>query len=162
MAGRYQLHGAAGLVSGHRGKRSNRAIAAATRREILELAQQRYADFPPTLAHEKLSEAHGYRLSVETLRGWLIEAGAWKPKGRRPARVHPPRERRPCLGELAPIDGSPHDWVGTPELHSKGGSLRLRQDHFARRGDATTPRYSPKPLESHHDHHSKADISNLG
>ena len=72
--------------------------------------QQRYADFPPTLAHEKLTEGHGYRLSVETLRGWLIEAGLWQPQARRRARLHPPRERRPCVGELVQIDGSPHDW----------------------------------------------------
>lgn len=110
LAQRYQRRGAAGLVSGHRGKRSNRAMAAAMRREILELVQQRYADFPPTLAHEKLSEVHGYRLSVETLRGWLIEAGLWQPQVRRPARVHAPRERRRCVGELVQIDGSPHDW----------------------------------------------------
>ena len=70
----------------------------------MELVRKRYADFPPTLAHEKLTERHGYRLSVETLRGWLIEAGLWK------LRVHPPRERRSCVGELVQIDGSRHDW----------------------------------------------------
>ncbi|MDE0433760.1 MAG: hypothetical protein OXH92_07090 [Bryobacterales bacterium] len=84
------MAGAAGLASRRRGQRPNNAIAEAKRGAILELVQQRYADFPPTLAHEKLSEVYGYRLSVETLRGWLIEAGLWKPKVRRPARLHSP------------------------------------------------------------------------
>ncbi len=110
LAGRYKRYGAAGLVSLRRGKRSNRAIAEETRRGIMELVKQRYADFPPTLAQEKLREEHGYRLSVETLRGWLIEEGLWQPKARRSGRVHQPRERRPCVGELVQIDGSAHDW----------------------------------------------------
>ena len=93
-----------------RGRRPNNAIAAATRREILELVEQRYADFPPTLAHEKLTQVHGYRLSVETLRQGLIEEGLWPPQARPLARRHQPRERRPCVGELVQIDGSPHDW----------------------------------------------------
>ena len=110
LAARYRVAGVAGLASRRRGQRPNNAIAEAKRGAILELVQQRYADFPPTLAHEKLTEGHGYRLSVETLRGWLIEAGLWQPQARRRARLHPPRERRPCVGELVQIDGSPHDW----------------------------------------------------
>ena len=32
------------------------------------------------------------------------------PYSRRRPRVHQPRYRRDCLGELVQIDGSPHDW----------------------------------------------------
>ena len=55
-------------------------------------------------------EAHGFKLSAETLRGWMIEDGLWRPKARRDARAHPSRSRRSCLGDLVRIDGSPHDW----------------------------------------------------
>ena len=48
--------------------------------------------------------------STETLRGWMMGAGLWKPKLRRAKRVHPSRPRRECLGELVQIDGSHHDW----------------------------------------------------
>ena len=72
------------------------------------LVHERYADFGPTLACEKLVEQHGYRLSVETLRQWMIAEGLWKPKKRKAARKK--RPRRPCPGELVQIDGSPHDW----------------------------------------------------
>lgn len=36
--------------------------------------------------------------------------GLWVPYSRRKPRVHQPRYRRDCLGELVQIDGSPHDW----------------------------------------------------
>jgi hypothetical protein len=67
---RYRQNGAAGLVSGHRGKRANNAIAAGVREEVLGLVHRQYADFTPTFAHEKLTEVHGYHFSVETLRQW--------------------------------------------------------------------------------------------
>ncbi len=107
---RYRAEGAAGLVSRHRGKRPNNRIADALRRKVLDLVRSRYADFGPTLACEKLVERHGHRLSVETLRQWMIADGLWKPRVRRQARIHQRRPRRPCRGELVQIDGSPHDW----------------------------------------------------
>ena len=71
---RYRARGAAGLVSGHRGRRSNNAIAPSVKAAALELIRERYVDFGPTLAHEKLVEAHGFGVSVETVRQWMIEA----------------------------------------------------------------------------------------
>ncbi len=40
----------------------------------------------------------------------MAEEGLWRPKGRRKARVHQSRPRRARVGELARVDGSPHDW----------------------------------------------------
>ena len=71
--------------------------------------RDRYPDFGPTFASEKLAELHGHRLSAETLRGWMIEDGLWRPKARRDVRAHPPSQRE-CVGDLVQIDGSPHDW----------------------------------------------------
>ena len=107
---RYRSQGAAGLVSRRRGQRPPNALAPALRAQAVAVVRERYPDFAPTLAHEKLTEAHGYTFSVETLRQWLIAAGVWQPKRRRAPRVHPRRPRRPCVGELLQIDGSPHDW----------------------------------------------------
>ena len=42
-----------------------------------------------TFASQKLLEEHGHRLSAETLRGWMIEDGLWRPKARREVREHP-------------------------------------------------------------------------
>jgi hypothetical protein len=41
----------------------------------LSLVRERYADFGPTLAAEKLAEVRGCTISRETLRGWMIAAG---------------------------------------------------------------------------------------
>ena len=110
LVARYREQGAEGLASGHRGKRSNNAIDASVRRAVMELVRERYRDFGPTFACEKLVECHGHRLSSETLRQWMIEDGLWKAKARRGVREHPSRPRRECVGDLVQIDGSPHDW----------------------------------------------------
>ena len=107
---RYRKRGVAGLSSGRRGRRPNNAIADGVRRQVMDLVGERYADFGPTFAREKLVEAHGYRLSVETLRQWMIADGLWRAKARRAVRVHQSRARRECFGDLVQIDGSPHDW----------------------------------------------------
>lgn len=107
---RYRDEGPAGLVSRRRGGRPNNAIAALTRVQIMALVRARYADFGPTLACEKLTAHHGHRISVETLRQWMIADNLWQPRQRRAARTHQRRLRRPCFGELVQIDGSPHDW----------------------------------------------------
>jgi len=106
----YREHGPPGLISGHRGKPSNRKIADELKCRAVNLVRERYRDFRPTLANEKLMEVHKIRLSVETLRQWMIEAKIWHGKVRRKAKPHQMRERRPRLGELIQIDGSPHDW----------------------------------------------------
>lgn len=107
---RYRDQGVQGLMSLRRGKRANNTISASIRDQALELVKQNYSDFSPTFAHEKLTEKHGYQFSVETLRQWMIASKLWKAKGQRKARIHPSRTRRPCVGELLQVDGSPHDW----------------------------------------------------
>jgi len=67
-------------------------------------------DFGPTLAAEKLEERHDLEVSVETLRRWMIDAEIWVPRLRRNRRVHQPRHRRSCFGELIQIDGCEHAW----------------------------------------------------
>lgn len=107
---RLREEGAGGLVSRRRGRPSNRRIDLALRQRYLDLVRERYADFGPQLAHEYLQRDHGFGFSVETLRGWMMAAGLWRAKQRRAVRVHSPRPRRSCLGELVQIDGSHHDW----------------------------------------------------
>jgi transposase len=106
---RYEASGAAGLISGHRGRPSNRRYDQAIKQAILASVKQRYSDFGPTLAAEYLLE-EGYEVSKETLRQWMVADGLWKPSHKRRKRLHPPRDRRSRTGELIQIDGSPHDW----------------------------------------------------
>ena len=110
LARAIRLKGAQGAVSKRWGMASNRRIPQAVRDEFVGLVREHYADFGPTLACEYLASQHGYTGSAETLRGWMMQAGLWKAKRSRVRRVHSPRERRSCLGELVQIDGSPHAW----------------------------------------------------
>jgi transposase len=105
----FRLHGVDALISKHRGRPPNNKISDAVRTQALSLIHDKYSDFGPTLAHEYLTEQHGLKFSVETLRQWLIDDGIWKAKQTK-CKVHQSRERRPCYGELIQIDGSPHDW----------------------------------------------------
>ena len=62
------------------------------------------------LAAKKLEEVHQLSISKETMRKWMIEAGIWQSRIERKRRVHQPRKRRECFGELIQIDGSHHWW----------------------------------------------------
>ena len=106
----YRKQGAKGLVSQRRGKASNNRLDAGIVQQALDLIKEKYTDFGPTLAHEKLVEVHQIQMSRESVRRIMIEEGIWKPKRAKKPPVHQMRERRACFGELVQIDGSDHDW----------------------------------------------------
>src|SRR5260221_10551872 len=106
----FRTDGPDGLLISRKREPSNRALGPVFRETVLSIVRERYADFGPTLAAEKLSELHGLDLGVETLRQWMIGAGLWVRRKDRLKRVHQPRARRDCLGELVQIDGSEHWW----------------------------------------------------
>jgi transposase len=106
----YKAQGAKGLISVRRGKESNNRLDAVVIEQAIDLIYKHYQDFGPTLAHEKLVEVHGLKLSDESVRRLMIEEGVWKPKRAKKPSAHQMRERRACFGELVQIDGSDHDW----------------------------------------------------
>jgi hypothetical protein len=110
LAKAYGQHGPEALVSRRRGRPSNRSYPATLRTEAIGIVRERYSDFGPTLAAEKLTELHGIHLGRETLRQWMMAAGLWQDRRARLKPVHQPRYRRECLGELIQIDGSEHWW----------------------------------------------------
>ena len=106
---RYVTEGDKGLVHRNRGRPSNRRKPCELREAVLGLYRERYWDFGPTLAAEKLEEVHGYEVDHETLRRWLLAAGLWK-RQRRHAQHREWRERKAHFGELVQMDGSHHKW----------------------------------------------------
>jgi len=54
----YRTRGVDGLISKQRGRPSNRRKPEDVRTEALTIIRERYADFGPTLAAEKLRELH--------------------------------------------------------------------------------------------------------
>lgn len=134
---RFAAAGVKGMISGRRGKPSNNQLAPGVAQQALRLVRDHYADFGPTLACEQLRERHGVKLSTETLRNLMIQAGLWIPKNERQAPLHQPRERRACLGELVQIDGSRHHWFEQRGMacallvYVDDATGRLLQLHFA-------------------------------
>jgi transposase len=106
----YKTQGAVGLVSRRRGKPSNNQLDPWIMQKAIDLIYEHYQDFGPTLAHEKLTEVHGLKLSDESVRRLMITEGLWKPKCAKKPPVYQMRQRRACFGELVQIDGSDHDW----------------------------------------------------
>jgi transposase len=110
LQARYRQEGIEGLISKQRGKPSNNQISETVKSEICTLIREKYNDFGPTLAHEKLVEQHNQKLSIESIRQIMITDELWVPKQRKTKRVFQLRPRRERFGELIQIDGSPHDW----------------------------------------------------
>jgi hypothetical protein len=141
---RLAAQGDRALVHGLRGRPSNHRHDDQFRKQVLRAYQQRYGDFGPTLASEKLA-GEGLIVSPETLRCWLLAAGMWQRQRQR----DPHRSRRPrrsCFGELVQMDASIHDW-----LEGRGEELVL----IAMIDDATSRVearfYSAGTVETHMD-----------
>jgi hypothetical protein len=98
--------------------------------------RDRYADFGPTLAAEKLTEHHGCSVSRETLRGWMMIAdGLWHDRRHRLPSPHQPRRRRDCLGELVQMKPGSHAFAAAiDDTPASRSSLTIRSCiYFARR-----------------------------
>jgi len=105
---RFKNAGEAGLVHRSRGRVGIRRKEKKFRQRVLARYEERYPDFGPTLAAEKLREEN-LELDHETLRRWLIEKGLWQ-VGRKRQRHRAWRERKECFGQMVQLDGSHHDW----------------------------------------------------
>lgn len=97
------------IIHGLRGRPSNHQLS----QELLDRAKrklkEKYPDFGPTFAAEKLIEVEGIKLSDETVRQLMIDMNLWKERQRR-ATHREWRERKDCFGEMPQMDGSNHKW----------------------------------------------------
>jgi transposase len=107
---RMTLEGTPGLASKQRGQPGHHQLPPDVKAHARELLRTRYADFGPTLAHEKLVEVHHLSLSREVVRHLMIQEGLWKSHRAHKPVIHQLRERRARRGELVQLDGSPYDW----------------------------------------------------
>lgn len=117
LLARYRKEGDSGLVHKSRGKASKRAIAIEYKTKVTEIYHQKYPEFGPTFAAEKIREIDGLTVHHETLRRWLLEKQLWKRSRERKAHRQR-RQRREKFGEMVQIDGSIHAWFGEELAHS--------------------------------------------
>jgi transposase len=109
---RMKKQGDSVVIHGLRGRASNRKISSQSREAALAvLRRPEWHDFGPTFAAEQLKKRHRIEIGKETLRGWMIEGGLWKPGSRKLRDIHCWRPRRSGFGELVQWDTSAHDWL---------------------------------------------------
>jgi len=102
--------GVRGMAHGNRGRSSPRKMSLELEERIVKIVRERYEDFKPKLASEKLWAKEGIRVSDEKLRRVMIAHGLWRARRRR-GPVHVWRERKGRYGEMVQMDGSHHPWL---------------------------------------------------
>ncbi len=109
MIKRVREEGDDGISHRTRGKTSKRRVPMKIKEKVLKLFKEKYHDFGPTFASEKLFDVHAIKISKETLRLWLNKENI--PYEKRKGRKHRQwRERKHHFGEMVQMDGSHHDW----------------------------------------------------
>jgi len=100
------------LTHGLKGKMSNHKIDKSVREKALSLVADKYYDFKPTFAAEKLEELEGIVVNRETLRLWMVEEKLWKPRRHTKKRTYRSwRPRKKYYGEMEQFDGCYHLWL---------------------------------------------------
>ena len=103
-------YGDRGILHGLCGQPSNNRLDPELLGQALSaLHNPLWKGFGPVFAREKLDEYYGINLGKTTVRQLMTETSLWEVH-RRGAKHRAWRERRPCVGMLTQLDGSPHDW----------------------------------------------------
>lgn len=108
-----------------KGQAGNHHLAKSLKEQSLSLIKEKYPDFRPTFASEKLAEQQGLIVNPQTLRKWLIEAGGWKVRHQKQIKYHALRERLEYFGQMQQFDGSYHLWFEKRLLDELGNPVEL-------------------------------------
>lgn len=103
--------GVKGIIHKNRGKQGNRGLPEERIKRVEKIVKEKYADFGPTFASEKLSDNHQIKISKEKLRQLMTGWKLWKPKTRKENNEYRSwRQRKEYYGEMEQFDGSYHHW----------------------------------------------------
>lgn len=111
LKGKVKQFGPKALIHASRGKQSNRRMPDKERKTIAGILKQKYPDFKPTFATEKLEQNHNITKDPKTIRKIMIEENLWTPRKKKQSNYHSWRKRKSCYGEMLQFDGSYHRWV---------------------------------------------------
>jgi len=104
--------GIKGIIHKSRGKPSNRKTDVKIIEKAKKLLKEKYSDFKPSFAGEKLEELHGIKLGREKVRLLMSKEKLWKIKSRKQAKnKHLWRPRKDNYGQMQQFDGSYHHWL---------------------------------------------------
>jgi len=108
---RYEIYGYDGLYDRRRKRPSPRRVPLETAEKVLKIYREKYFDFNMSHFYDKLRKEHNIKLSYNWIRLALQGAGLVERRQRRsPHRKR--RARKPLIGMMLHMDGSPHDWLG--------------------------------------------------
>lgn len=117
---RVNQYGIKSLIHGNRGKPGNRRLPDQERKRIADLIKQKYPDFGPTLATEKLTELDKVKCSRGAVRSIMIAEEIWQPRRKKKETHRQWRQRKANKGELVQYDGSYEHW-----FEDRGGEICL-------------------------------------
>lgn len=109
----YSIEGGAIFENKNKGRIPHNKINQELRQKVAALYAADYSDVNFSYFHQCLLEFEGVDISLPTLRNILAEYGLRSPEARKvkkKAKVHRPRIRRECEGDLLQIDGTPYAW----------------------------------------------------
>jgi hypothetical protein len=94
-----------------KGRTSNHAFPEDIKAKAVETIRDKYNDFKPGFAQEKLHTIHDMQITSQTIRVWMTEAGIWKTRKQKNIGIHRSwRPRKEYFGEMQQFDGSYHLW----------------------------------------------------
>ncbi len=117
--------GATALVHKLKGKPSNHSIDQNLKKKLLEEIKDKYDDFKPGFATEKLQETYDVRLTSQTIRTWMTQAGLWKVHRQKAVVYRSWRPRKEYFGELVQFDGSYHHWFENRLIDTDGNPVEV-------------------------------------
>lgn len=107
---KFRINGYDSLIHGLRGKTGSRKTNINLENNIVKLIKEKYWDFGPLLAFEKIKYIHQINIGKDAVRAIMIRNDIWKSKKRKRGEYFSWRDRRSSYGELQLFDGSYHDW----------------------------------------------------
>lgn len=134
---KFNKKGLLGILHANRGKTSNCKLPLKETTKAMKIVKEKYVDFGPTLANEKLKEIHNITMSTETLRQLMITNKLWISKPIQTEKYpHTWRARKDSFGEMEQYDGSYHNWFES-RLKDEAGEVVTLQCLLASIDDGT-------------------------
>lgn len=103
-----------------KGRLGNHHFDLNIKNKVLKEIKQKYQDFKPKFATEKILKKNKLSITSQTIRIWMSEEGLWKPHKQKQLEYHAWRERKEYFGELEQFDGSYHMWFEGRLLDEEG------------------------------------------
>jgi len=112
---RYEICGYDGLYDRRKKMPSPKRVPLDKAEKVLRLYREKYFDFNMSHFYDKLRKDHNINLSYNWIRLALQGAGLLERRTRRDKHRRR-RPRRPLVGMMIHMDGSPYDWLGNDTM----------------------------------------------